>query len=70
MDRQTVESFDLPIKEERGMTADWENQTYNNNLYYVNASGLVCRLPDDISARVDIRNEMIEEDDGRFVIKY
>lgn len=39
---------------------DEKTKTYNQGLYYINSSGLVCRLPDQVEAREEIHFEYFE----------
>lgn len=39
---------------------DEKTKTYNQKLYYINSSGLICRLPDQVEAREEIHSEYFE----------
>ena len=45
---------------DRGLWADWEKQTFNKGLYYINESGIVCSLPDNPEDRVGIRKDFVD----------
>jgi len=49
------------LSKDQGMVAEWEKRTYNNGIYYVNHSGMMCQLPDQLEAIADIRAEYLED---------
>ena len=51
------------------LTKDVNTYTYNKGMYYINNSGLLCRMPDQIEAREEIRAEYLENYDGSFRMK-
>lgn len=38
----------------------WRKQSYSKEMYYVNASGFLCPLPDKFEAMEDIRQEYLD----------
>lgn len=46
-----------------GMFDYWNKEyTYKQNLYYVNHSGVLCRMPDQVNAMVEVKEELLEEE--------
>jgi len=50
----------------KGELTNGNGYTYDKGLYYINNSGLVCPLPDQIEARAQVRAEYLENDDGSY----
>lgn len=54
----------LVEEKDGGLLTENKEYTYKKGLYYVNSSGLLCRMPDQIEAREEIHSEYYDEDDG------
>jgi hypothetical protein len=52
-----------------GLVEEWLNRSYKKGVFYINHSGLVCQLPDDIDLLEEIREEYLEDFDGRYLIR-
>lgn len=55
-DKHTIETLTLEEPEHR-----WSKLTYTSGQYYINCSGLVCPVPDNIHDRTEIREEIYEQ---------
>lgn len=50
----------------RGLISDWEKDTFDKKLFYINASGLVCPLPDDPKSREGRRADFLDHFQNEF----
>lgn len=50
----------LSPEKEKGLLSGASEYTYTKGNYYINNSGVVCPLPDQIEARAEIRSEYLD----------
>jgi len=50
----------LQPEKEKGLLSGAGEYTYTQGNYYINNSGVVCPLPDQIEARAEIRAEYLD----------
>lgn len=44
-----------------GCVEDWKNQNFNKNMFYINESGILTQMQDDLIKGVNTRRDLLNE---------